>query len=171
MEIVVKAVKDLTEAERRQIHDMASREFAEDDEGYEWDYGRDWHVLLLEDGRVVSCVGIVERTCLVDGRPARLGGISDVITLPECRRRGLAAQGMAKAAEFMRDTLRVDFALLVCQPSMVDYYSRLGWQALETPLTIDQPGGKTTYRFSTMLLPCVTRPSVRAAIDLCGLPW
>ena len=56
----------------------------------------------------------------------RIGGIGGVKTDPSMRRRGLAARGMQRAHEFFREQAGLDFALLVCQPRLLDYHNGLG---------------------------------------------
>lgn len=40
------------------------------------------HVLILEDGRMVSHVGLVKRTVEVDGQPMPVAGVGGVLTNP-----------------------------------------------------------------------------------------
>ena len=50
----------------------------------------DWTVMVWEDEDLVTNVHIVERTVLVGGQPVRLGGIGNVATKVEWRKRGYA---------------------------------------------------------------------------------
>ena len=171
MKITVRPKEDLSRDERNRIGDMVSQAFAGDDEGYEWATDRDWHVLVEMDDQLVSYLGIVERTCTADGRPVKLGGVADLVTRPEWRRRGLAGAALQRAMAFMRDNLDVEFGLLLCKRALVPYYRRFGWELVEGPLTFDQPGGKATYREAAMVLRCAGKDWPGGTIDLCGLPW
>jgi len=131
----------------------------------------DWHVVVLQDGLFVSQAGIVERTVTVAGEPVRLGGIGGVATLPALQKRGLASIAMKKAADFMRDSLKVDFGLLLCAAQTEPFYRKLGWRMVPGPLIVDQPRGKVTFDGVTMILPCVRQDWPSGTIDLCGLPW
>ena len=172
MEIEIRAANELSEIERQQIREVDCQAFSSPDPyGYmEWSTNH-WHVLVKVDGRYVSQVGIVERTGTVNGQPIKLGGIGGVGTLLEWRRRGLAQQAMERAAQFLRDELDVEFGLLICDQHMLPYYRKLGWQAVEGPLTFDQPQGKVTFPDVTMVLPCTKKDWPPGVIDLCGLPW
>ena len=171
MDIVVKAESALSETERQQIDAVCDQAFANNHTPYVWVPRSDWHVLINVDGQCVSQVGIVERVASVAGQPVKLGGVGGVATSPQWQRRGLASAAMARAAEFMRDQLAVDFGLLVCDHDRVPMYSRLGWEVVPGPLVIDQPQGKVTFTGVTMVLPCVETVWRLGIIDLCGLPW
>jgi len=170
MEIEVKRTGELTEAVRAHINAWLIQQFGEESGDYAWS-DAEWHVLLRVDGQLVSHVEIVERTGTVAGRPVKLGGIGGVVTLPEWRGQGLATATLERAAAFMRDELQVAFGLLICGQNMIPFYSRLGWQVVEGPLTFDQSGGKVVFDDMTMVLPCAGENWPEGTIDLCGLPW
>jgi predicted acetyltransferase len=128
-------------------------------------------VVVKLDGIIVSQVGIVERTGMVDGKPVKLGGVGGVATYPNLQRNGLASAAMHMAAGFMMDSLKVDFGLLVCAREKEPFYRRLGWQEVTGPLVFDQPQGKVTFHDVIMILPCVQQDWPPGIIDLCGLPW
>ena len=170
MDIEIRARHTLSPDELGWLADMDRQVFGTSGDGYTWS-ATDWHVLVRMDGQWVSQVGIVERTGAVNGQPVKLGGIGGVGTLLAWRKRGLAEAAMRQAAEFMRDQLRVEFGLLICDHKMVPYYRRLGWQVVEGPLQFDQPKGQVTFTEPVMILPCNTRDWLPGVIDLCGLPW
>jgi predicted N-acetyltransferase YhbS len=172
MTIEIRAAKELAATERSQMNTCLDEAFAHDDfgHGYRW-ATNDWDLLLKMDGKVVSHVGIVERTVTVEGQPFRVGGIGAVGTSPRWQRRGLAHQLMEKAAAFMRADLRAEFGLLICSDEMTSYYGRLGWQVVPGPLLIDQPQGKITLPTTIMVLPLGGDLWPAGTIDLCGLPW
>jgi GNAT superfamily N-acetyltransferase len=170
MEIEIRAASRLSEAERKQI-DLLLQVFSDDPYHYlEWSVSH-WHVVIKVDGQWVSQVGIVERMATVNGRPVKLGGVGGVATLPEWRRRGLAQAALEKAAAFIRDDLQVEFGLLICNQQMMPYYRKLGWQAVQGPLTFNQPQGQVTFTDVTMILPCTKKAWPPGTIDLCGPPW
>jgi aminoglycoside 2'-N-acetyltransferase I len=175
MNIVIKADGDLNEVERQEMDRAVDAAFlaAEDDGGgITWVEKNDWHVLVLEDDRVVSHVGIVERTVTVEGQPLRVGGIGAVATMPKMQGRGLASAAMRHAGEYLREALKVDFGLLVCGPKVEPLYARLGWKMISSPVLVDQPGGKKVNLPGViMILPCVKQDWPEGTIDLCGLPW
>ena len=140
----------------------------------------EWCVLVYDSpipgqGEMVSYLEIFRRTCNVGGQSVDVGGIGGVMTRPEWRRRGYASEGLRRAAGFLRDELRVDFGLLVCDAGKIPFYGRAGWYAVEAPLVFDQPdpGGRTRFNEPTtiMVLPCRRSGWLAGEIDLCGLPW
>jgi predicted N-acetyltransferase YhbS len=179
MKITVKAENDFSDIERQQMDALCDQAFAAaemDDEhaegtDYVWVMSNDWHILVEEDGKFVSHVGIVERTCTVAGQPLKLGGIGGVATMPGYQKRGLASAAMRFAEVFMCKTLKLDFGLLVCARHREPLYRSLGWREVPGPLVFDQPQGKVTFKDVTMIIPCNKQDWPTGVIDLCGLPW
>jgi ribosomal protein S18 acetylase RimI-like enzyme len=170
-EIEVRSAGSLPQAELTQIDDIDRQAFSDDPyRGMEWSPVH-WHVLAKLNDVWVSCVGIVERTGTVHGQPVKLGGIGGVATLPTYRRRGLAEAALRKAQAFMRDQLRVEFGLLICNQQMIPYYRKLGWQVVEGPLVFQQPQGPVIFEDVTMILPGIRQEWPPGVIDLGGPPW
>ena len=124
-----------------------------------------------DDGAVVSYVGICLREGARDGKPARIGGIGGVKTHPSARRRGLAAHGMERAREFFRASA-IDFALLVCEPRLLDSYGRLGWREFAGELLVRQRGETVPFTFNRVMTSAVRSAAPAfGTIDLLGPPW
>jgi aminoglycoside 2'-N-acetyltransferase I len=170
MKIEVRHDGALTAAEREYLNHWSRAMFGAEAAEYKWS-DVDWHVLVWNEGEIVTHVEIVDRMGTVDGRPVRLGGIGGVAAATAWRGRGLASAAVARAGAFMRGEMGVEFGLLVCGPKMVGFYGRLGWQEVEGPLLVDQPGGKVELEGPVMVLPCQEQRWPGGAIDLCGLPW
>ena len=130
-----------------------------------------WHVLTYVDAALASYLRIFERTISVGEQTLRVSGVGGVMTLPEWRQRGLAGITLRRAAMFMRDELRVDFALLLCRDEVAPLYAKLGWEIVAGPTTFEQPTGRATYPRHTMVLRYTARAWPSGPIDLCGLPW
>jgi GNAT superfamily N-acetyltransferase len=130
-----------------------------------------WHVLTYVDATLASYLRIFERTISVGGQMLRVSGVGGVMTLPEWRQRGLASVTLRRAAEFMRDELHVDFALLLCRDEVAPVYTKLGWEFVTGPTTFGQPGGRATYPRQTMVLRFSPLAWPQGPIDLRGLPW
>jgi len=171
MAIIIKAAADVTDEENRRLDSISGMAYGPDDSGLEWTDEADWRVWLEIEGEIVSFLIIVVREARVGETPVRLAGIGGVATHPAHQRRGYAAQVMDAAAVFMRDSLRVDFGHLLCSPDLLPYYARFGWQAVEGPLLVDQPGGKISLDHIHMILPCASDLWPAGTLDLCGLPW
>ena len=97
---------------------------------------RAWHgavpaytVICHEAGRVVSHVGVVERTITVGGAPLRVAGVESVYVLPEYRgqrrSRPVLVAAIAEAA-----ARQLDCGLLFCLPELAKVYTRCGWRAV-----------------------------------------
>jgi GNAT superfamily N-acetyltransferase len=133
----------------------------------------EWAVRLYgDDGALLSYVGIWLRGGAHDGAPVRIGGIGSVKTHPAARKRGLAALGMARAADFFRAQGDVAFALLVCDPRLLEYYGSLGWRAFSGRLHVTQRGVPETFTFNRVMTLAVNSSAPATGdIDLLGPPW
>ncbi len=134
-----------------------------------------WHVLVRDDTeQLVSHVGLGTRAGTLDGHPARIGGIGGVFTHPLARGQGYAGAGMQKAMAMLTGELGVDFAILGCQPHLIPYYARLGWQRFDGSVLVRQPGadGPIPFTINEAMVASAARPAPRTGtIDLCGYPW
>ena len=130
-----------------------------------------YQVVVYRGSIAVSFLRIVDRTGLVDGCPVRMGGVADVMTPPEHRGKGFAGLALEKAREAIFDRMKVRLGVLLCAEELVHFYARHGWQLVDCPVTIDQPGGKQVWPQCTMLLARPGEMWTPKAIDLCGLPW
>ena len=170
MRVEVKAAHQLSTFEKARIDCLVASSLYMYLTGTRW-ADADWNVLVWEDEDVVSGADIVERTARVGQRSVRLGGIGDVATKVEWRKRGFAGAALKAAQEFLRDPLGVDFGLMICTEKMISRYEKLGWQLAARSMLADQPGGKTTIQYPVMVLPVKEKEWPQGEIDLCGLPW
>ncbi len=130
-----------------------------------------WYVLGRLDGRIVSMVGVLTRKIRVGQQVITVAGVGGVATHPDYQRRGLAGQLMQRAADFMRDELRVPFALLVCSDLRVHYYAKFGWQLIGSQMRFDYQGKKRTFKDNVMVLSLAGESWPEGTVDLCGNPW
>jgi ribosomal protein S18 acetylase RimI-like enzyme len=133
----------------------------------------EWCVRIRNEGNdLVSYVGAYLRDAEVDGRHVRIAGIGNVKTHPMARRQGLAATGITRAIEFFHEQPDVEFALLVCEPVLLGYYSGLGWQPFEGRLLVQQYGADAEFTFNQVMTRAVRLEGpVSGTINLCGPPW
>jgi predicted acetyltransferase len=131
----------------------------------------DWAVMVWEDEDMVSNIHIIERTVNVGSEPVKLGGIGNIATKVEWRKRGYASTALEVALDFLKDPLRVDFGLMIATDQMISRYQKIGWKVVAHTLLIDQPAGKTTLNYPVMVLPVCKQIWPKGQIDLCGLPW
>ncbi len=64
---------------------------------FTWSKGGAYRVVGYCNQQPVSYLKIIERTGLIDGKPAKIGGIAGVQTPPEHRRKGYAGLAMQEA--------------------------------------------------------------------------
>jgi len=171
MSLIIKAASKITPDQARRLDAVCELAYGPDDDDLTWTDEEDWRMWLEVEGELVSCLTIIERDARVGDVAVRLGGIGGVATLPSQQHKGYAGRVMLGAADFLHETLRVDFGHLLCSPELVAYYASFGWQPLAAPLWIDQPGGKVALQHSHMMLPCSGRSWPAGTLDLCGLPW
>jgi hypothetical protein len=128
--------------------------------------------LRSAEGTLLSYVGVYVREGECDGQPVRIGGIGNVKTHPNARGCGLAARGIQRAIEFFREQSRVAFALLVCEPQLLGYYSSQGWREFHGQLQVRQNGSATEFTPNrVMTFGIQSEGPIAGTIDLCGPPW
>lgn len=131
----------------------------------------DWAVMVWEGEEMVSNVHIIVRTARVGGQPVRLGGIGNVATKVEWRKRGYASAALKVATDFLRDPLGVEFGLMIAIERMVPRYEKDGWKVVATSMQVEQAGGTVAMNYPIMILPVGGSDWPQGVIDLCGLPW
>jgi predicted N-acetyltransferase YhbS len=168
--VAVTRYADLSPEDLATIDTLSSGEIDPRFEGFVWTPA-EWQVVGRLGGRAVCGVKIAVRDVTVGGRQVRVGGIGDVATAPEWRRRGFAGAAMRLAGEFLCRELGAEFGLLFCEPSLVPYYSRFGWQRVAAPTMVTIPRGKVPFPDETMVLPCRGDQWPGGPTDLNGPPW
>jgi hypothetical protein len=102
----------------------------------------------------------------------RVGGIGGVKTHPALRRRGLAGRGVRRAVEFLFEQPDIGFALLVCEPHLIGYYSSLGWREFGGRLVVRQHGAAADFTLNRVMTHDVQSAGpLTGTIDLMGPPW
>jgi len=138
----------------------------------EW-VGAEWCIRIWSnDGLLVHYTGILVRQATHDERSVRVGGIGGVKTHPAARRRSYAALAIRRAVEFFHAQADVAFALLVCEPGMMAYYSRLGWQEFNGRVVVRQHAAVAEFTFNRVMVCGVQSAApLIGTIDLLGPPW
>ena len=178
MDMVLRRMADLTDAERADRLALGQAVYPPEvaaawpGRHLEWSVP-DWVVFVrAADGALVCHVGIVLRSALRDGVPVRVGGVAGVKTHPAARRQGLAGRAIGRAVEFFREQSDVAFGLLVCEPHLIGYYGRLGWQEFSGRLLVTQRGEPSEFTFNrVMTLGVRSAGPTAGTVDLCGPPW
>ena len=168
--VEIKAVKNLSPEESEEILKLLTVVFEADISSWTWSQD-DWRVLVRVDHRIVSHVAISERTCLVNEKPVKVGGVGGVGTHPEWRSQGLASLAMRQTANFVIDQLKVEFGVLFCANEMVPYYQRLGWRMIDAPVFFEEGGIKMRCDLPVMYLPGTKPYWPWGDVDICGHLW
>ncbi len=178
MNMVLRRMADVTDAERAGLAALSQAVYppevaaAWSGRHLEWS-APEWGVFVRAvDGTLVCFIGIILRSALDDGVPIRVGGIGGVKTHPAARRKGFAGKAIGRAIEFLREQPDVAFAVLVCEPHLVGYYGRLGWQEFSGRLLVTQRGQPSEFTFNrVMVYPVRGAAPVTGTLDLLGPPW
>jgi aminoglycoside 2'-N-acetyltransferase I len=121
---------------------------------------------------LVCHAGIFFRTVTWNGQKVHVGGIGQVATHPDYRRRGYASVALSAGVQTMRDHDAAQFALLFCEPHNFEFYQSRGWQAFTGSVHAEQPSGKLRFEaMAPMVLDLKRRAPTLGTLDLCGLPW
>ena len=138
----------------------------------EWSAHESAILTRAADGQLIGYAGLVVRSGMYEGRPVRIGGIGGVKTHPTARRQGCAARAIRRAVEFFHECGDIGFGLLVCEPHLIDYYGRLGWQEFAGRLLVTQRGVPVEFTLNRIMVCGVREASPSAGtIDLQGPPW
>jgi aminoglycoside 2'-N-acetyltransferase I len=150
-----------------ELHAWFEQEFGRADRWAETDF----YVILSLEEQLAGRLGILDRQVSVGGATVRVGGIGGVATKPEFRHRGVASAMLARAAEFMKNDLGVEFGFLLCRHEVSPVYAKMGWITVAGPTTFTRAGVTATYPHDTMILPLVEKTWPAGPIDMLGLPW
>ncbi len=131
----------------------------------------DWAVMVWEDEEMVSNVHIIRREIKVGETTVLAGGIGNVATKVEWRKRGYAREALDVATRFIREELKADFGVMIALDSVIPIYERRGWKVVAKSMRVDQLDGKTELKYPVMVLPVRQNEWPEGEIDLCGLPW
>lgn len=168
--VEIKAVKNLTQAEQDEVFRLLTVVYKADISTWTWSQ-EDWRVLVWVGDCIVAHVAITERTCLVDGKPVKVGGVGGVGTHPQWRNQGLAALAMQKTADFLVNNLKVDFGVLFCDGEMVPYYQRLGWRIIDSPVYFKDEDKMRLCDCPVMYLPGTKPYWPWGAVEINGRLW
>lgn len=131
----------------------------------------EWCVRVTDGGALVSYAGLYLRDATHDGRAVRVGGLGNVKTHPAARGRGHAGAAARRAAAVFAEW-GVAFGLLVCEPELLAYYARFGWEPFAGRLVVRQRGTAAAFTLCpAMTLGVGAAAPAAGIIDLCGPPW
>jgi predicted acetyltransferase len=170
LRIEVKSARELSKFEKARQDCVVTSSLYNFLNGTKW-APADWTVMVWEDDDLVTNVHIVERTVKVGDQAVRLGGIGNVATKVEWRKRGYARSALDTAQNFLRAPLNVDFGMMIATEPMISRYEKLGWSLAAHSMLVEQPDGKMMLNYPVMILPVCRQGWPKGEIDICGLPW
>jgi aminoglycoside 2'-N-acetyltransferase I len=150
------ATSELTPAEVDALHGMMTAAFDADGGRFaetDWEHATGGvHVVVDDQGEIVSHGSVVDRTLEIGGDAVRAGYVEAVGTWPRHQRRGYATLIMREIGDVIRDRYELG-ALSTPVPA---FYERLGWErwlgptfvrmATGTERTLDDDGGIMVLR-------------------------
>ncbi|MDP6183742.1 MAG: GNAT family N-acetyltransferase [Gammaproteobacteria bacterium] len=119
------------------VIDLLSRSFGRKGEYFERhqmrdpSYSYDQGSVLLEDGKIVSCVQVFHRPMRYGAGRIHVGAIADVATDPEHRRKGYATKLLENAVTYMNEE---DLPLSLLYTGTQRLYEQSGWHVV--PATV-----------------------------------
>jgi predicted acetyltransferase len=170
MRVEVKSARELSTFEKARQDCVVTSSLYAYLTGTKW-ANADWTVMVWEDEDLVTNIHIIERTIRVGDQEVKLGGIGNVATKVEWRKRGYAAEALKVAVDFLHDPQKVDFGLMIATEKMIPSYEKRGWKVVAQSMLIEQPEGMQTFRIPVMALSVLKQDWPQGEINLCGLPW
>jgi GNAT superfamily N-acetyltransferase len=134
---------------------------------------KDRHVgLRAPDGRLVAVAGAAVAAIEIEGAQGfEVVGVGSVIVTRSLRGRGLMSR-LFEPLMALAEGLGPDRAMLFCRPELVALYRRRGFNEIEAPVWVDQPGGRIEMPLAAMWRPLragAEWPPGR--VDVRGLPF
>jgi GNAT superfamily N-acetyltransferase len=111
--------------------------------------------LFRRDGRLVGNCRLLHRRARAGENELVLGGIGNVCSHPDARGIGAAKACMLAAAEYMRQSGKVDFGMLFCGKAVAGFYRKLGWREIENDVirSMSPPVGAERVHGPVMICP------------------
>lgn len=137
-ELRVARTEDLSgetlDAVRGLMEDAFESEFTDDD----WDHTTGGvHIMVFDDGDLVSHAAVVERILTIGNVSWRVGYMEGVATATAMQGHGHGSLAMARAAELIESS----FELGAMATSAHHFYERLGWERWQGPTFVRYPDG------------------------------
>jgi GNAT superfamily N-acetyltransferase len=170
MSMEIKQATALTDIEQQKLFGWGENIFGVQAMTLQW-RPKDLRFLMYDQGELVSHAGILKHVVNVNGESVLVAGLGGVVTVPEAQRRGFARQLVQHAMRHAESEWKVDAGLLFCRLAMVAYYEALGWQIVENPVMIQQPGGNIPSPLQVMVLPFGDMSWPSGVVELQSLPW
>jgi aminoglycoside 2'-N-acetyltransferase I len=133
--------------------------FADDD----WEHALGGvHVLLEEDGRILSHASVVPRVLEVSGVPLYSGYVEAVATSPEFQRRGYGTAVMREIGEVIASI----YELGALGTGEFAFYGRLGWERWRGLTSVRTPTGTVRTPAEDGYIMVLRTPATPSNLDL-----
>ncbi len=170
MRIETKAASQMSQFEKARTDCVVTSSLYAYHTGMHW-ADPDWAVMVWEGEELVSNVHIIERVIRAGRKKIRVGGIGNISTKVEWRKRGYASAALKTAMDFLADPLKVEFGLMTATVTVKPIYEKMGWKMVADSLLMEQPDGRKTFDYPVLVLPVAAQDWPEGEIDVCGLPW
>ena len=170
-EITFRVTHSLSETEKKHLFGWDKDIFGA--AGYEhitW-LPKTTHILLSVKEQLVSHIGLVKETVVVNGQTIRVAGVGGVVTIGQAHGKGYGSQAMRYAADYFRREMDITFGMLFCFDRLLPFYKQLGWQQITDPVTVGQPQGTIVIPVNTLVLPCSEQAWPAGAVTTESYPW
>ena len=178
LQIIIQTTASFGKDLENEINHLDYLAFAINDDKAEdfndWAMSSTWYVMGRLGGKLVSHIGIVDRTVRVGGQSLSIAGIGGVATHPQFRRRGFTGMLLQTALEQMRQRgsgNSYDFAMLFCSDPMLPYYTKRGFSEVPNPVHILEAGRWILFEDHRMVLPLSGKPWPEGEVDVSGRSW
>ena len=162
--------RQLSDSETEALFRFEPNPFGVTGLNFQW-LGKDHHFIGRLDGQPLSHVGLVKAHLMAGGEHLEIAGVGAVITRPEARNRHFAQRLLSESMHYARHEWGCDFGVLFCWPYNTPFYARQGWQLIQEPVSVFQPGGMLPAPLDCMYLPLTGRAWPGGEVCIPVLPW
>jgi aminoglycoside 2'-N-acetyltransferase I len=157
---------ELTPEEIRELRALFTAAWPDPDEAFadeDWQHALGGvHVLLEEDGRILSHASVVPRVLEVGRVPLHTGYVEAVATWPELQRRGHGSAVMRQIG----DVIAANYQLGALGTGEFAFYGRLGWERWRGPTSVRTPAGETRTPAEDGYIMVLRTPGTPLDLDL-----
>ena len=123
------------------------------------------------DEQLVCQLGLLKRNIRVGDMMLEVVGVGGVATHPDWQRKGYAKQLLAFTENVLRQDLKCDFALLLCDGIPCLIYRKAGWIDVAKVIIYREDDVRIPLETNVMVFETSDRTFPEGEIDVCGLPW
>ena len=178
LQVIIQTTDSMGKDVENEINHLVYLAFAINDDKEEdfndWAMFSSWYVMGRLGGKLVSQIGIVDRTIRVGGQSLSVAGVGSVASHPEFQRRGFAGVLLKTAIGQMRQRGpqdAYDFAMLFCSNHMVPYYTKRGFSLVYNPVYVLESGKWILFADNKMILPLSGKAWPEGELDVNGRSW